>query len=282
MSSANIRVVTDSTCDLPGTLVRDYGITVVPASVCLDDQLYLDGVSLTTADLLARPAGSAPPTTEPPSTATFEQVYRRVAADRPCDGILSIHPSASLSGALHSANAARAALGQGVPILVVDSQAASLGLGLLVSAVARQAATGASWNELLHTIQRLRGQTHFAWMADSAEPLARSGRWGKGLPPAESLVGNRPVFWLDEGRITLLDRTRTRHKAFDALASFVEDFPQVASLALVYGNQTPDVEAFIGRLATARPQAGLIAVQYGPANAAHFGPNAVGVAVTEG
>ena len=68
---------------------------------------------------------------------------------------------------------ARSALGQGVPILVVDSQAASLGLGLLVSAVTRQAATGATWNELLHTIQRLRGQTHFAWMADSAEPLAR-------------------------------------------------------------------------------------------------------------
>src|SRR5215218_5423897 len=143
-----IRVVTDSTCDLPDSLVRQYGITVVPVSVHLGTQSYLDRVNLATETLLRQTqGGAARPATAPPTVATFEQVYRQLKAGRPCDGIVSIHVSSRLSGTYNNALMARDSfLNSSFPVSVIDSQAASMGLGMIVLAAAQKAASGAPWN----------------------------------------------------------------------------------------------------------------------------------------
>src|SRR5690349_3629782 len=164
-----IRVVTDSTCDLPDSLVRQYGITVVPVSVQLGTHSYLDRVNLTTEVLLRQSqAGGPRATTSPPTVATFEQVYRQLSANRPCDGIVSIHVSSRLSGTYNNALMARDAfLNNALPLTVIDSQAASMGLGMIVLAAAQKAASGAPWNAVVQTVKRMVTQTHIAFFVDS-------------------------------------------------------------------------------------------------------------------
>jgi len=278
-----IRVVTDSTCDLPDALIRQYGITVIPVSVQVGADHYLDRVTLTTDRLLQHLAAGAAVTTQPPSVAVFEQVYNRLLADRPCDGILSIHVAGSLSATAQAAQVARAGFSsRALPMVVVDSQSASLGLGLIVLAAARCAAAGGSWTAVQHEVQRMRGQAHIAFYVDSVAALLRSGRLGKAVAPADAVPGSKPLLRLDEGRIVLLERTRTRHKALDLLAAFVEDFPTVAELALLYGTYTPDLDALLTRLSAVCPRERILLVQYSAANAVYLGPTAVGVAVSEG
>ncbi len=278
-----IRVVTDSTCDLPDALIRQYGITVIPVSVQVGTETYLDRVTLTTESLLRRTAGGELAGTQPPAVAVFEQVYTRLQAERPCDGILSIHVAGSLSTTAQVALTACDGFSRrALPVAVMDSQSASLGLGLIVLAAAQRAAAGGSWTEVQQEAQRMRGQAHIAFYVDSVEPLLRSGRLSKAVIPTDVPVGTKPLLRLDEGRIVLLERTRTRHKALDSLAAFVEDFPTVAELALLYGTYTPDLEPLLTRLSAIHPRDRILLVQYSPANAVYLGPTAVGVAVSEG
>ncbi|MDQ2805642.1 MAG: DegV family protein [Chloroflexota bacterium] len=278
-----IRVVTDSTCDLPAALIQQYGITVIPVSVQVGADHYLDRVTITTDSLLRRLAAGEPVATQPPSVAVFEQVYSRLQADRPCDGILSIHVAGSLSATGQAALTARDGFsGRTLPMAVIDSQSASLGLGLIVLAAARCAAAGGSWTAVQHEAQRMRGQAHIAFYVDTVEPLLGSGRLGKAVAPADALLNSKPLLRLDEGRVVLLERTRTRHKALDLLAAFVEDFPTIADLALLYGTYTPDLDSLLTRLSAVYPRERILLVQYSPANAVYLGPTAVGIAVSEG
>ncbi len=279
-----IRVVTDSTCDLPESLIREYGITMIPVTVYLGDQEYLDRASLSTEALLRAVAAGGPrPGTAPPTVAAFEQVYRGLQARGGCDGLVSIHVSARLSGTYNNALMARDAfLNNSCPVGVIDSQAASMGLGMIVLAAAQRAAGGAGWNAVMQTAQRMVSQTHVAFFVDSIEPLAHGGRIAKLAPLVDTLLPLKPLLRLDDGQIVLLERTRTRHKALDSLFGFVEDFPTIARLAVLYGASTTEVDNLVARLETLCPRARIDVVQYGPANAVYLGPGAVGVAVYEG
>ena len=88
-----IRIVTDSTCDLPASVVSEYGITVIPLYINMGDQSYLDGVEITREEFYERlPNYNPPPTTSAPGTGTFFKVYEQLK-DEGADQILSLHQS---------------------------------------------------------------------------------------------------------------------------------------------------------------------------------------------
>src|SRR5262249_30093585 len=154
--------VTDSTCDLPEALIRQYNITVVPVNIHLGDRVYLDRFTLTLEEYLqALPTVPAPPRTSPPSVEVFEQIYRQIQRERLADGIVAIHLSARLSDTCKMAQTAREAFGaRAFPVAIVDSQAASMGLGLIVLQAAQAAQAGAGWSEVINAAQRAVPQTH--------------------------------------------------------------------------------------------------------------------------
>ena len=137
----SIRIVTDSTADLPPGIAEQHRVTVVPLTVLWGDEQLRDGVDIT-AERFFRRLQREPvlPTTSQPSAGAFREVYERLAAEG-ADGILSIHISAKLSGTLDSAR--QGAAGLAVPVAHVDSGFASLALGLGVVAAAEAAAAGA-------------------------------------------------------------------------------------------------------------------------------------------
>ena len=101
-----VRVVTDSTCDLPPALAAAHGIEVIPVYISVGERGYLDGVDLTRTEFYARlPAYDPPPTTASPGPEPFRQTYATLAADG-ADEVISIHVAANLSTVCNVATAA--------------------------------------------------------------------------------------------------------------------------------------------------------------------------------
>src|SRR3954466_964412 len=101
-----IRVVTDSTCDIPDPLLKQLDITVVPFAIRWGEEAYLDKAGITTAQLLHRLEQRAPlPEVVAPSIEDFGRVYRTMRET--CDGVISLHVSAKLSDAIANAGIAR-------------------------------------------------------------------------------------------------------------------------------------------------------------------------------
>ncbi len=112
MSSSRVRIVTDSACDLPPSVVDDLAIEIVPLTIRLGDDEFVDRQDLTPAEFWARCA-TLPglPETAAPAPGQFEAAYRRLAADG-AEAIVVISLSGALSATIQSAElAARSVAG---------------------------------------------------------------------------------------------------------------------------------------------------------------------------
>ena len=147
----SIRIVTDSTSDLPSDLAEELGITVVPASVFFGDEHLLDGVDIDSDTFFERLARESQlPTTSQPSPGAFRDTYQRLK-DEGATEILSLHISEKLSGTLASARQGAQQV-DGVRIEAVDSRCVTLSLGMGAMTAARGVADGASLDEALDLV----------------------------------------------------------------------------------------------------------------------------------
>ena len=277
-----VKIVTDSTADVPPELLHELDIEVVPMYINFGDETYRDGTDIDNEQFYRMLAESpSPPTTSAPPTIVFEQTYRRLV--RSYDAIISIHISGHLSTTFKAAAQAREKLPPSLArIEVVDTHSASIGVGMTVIAAARMAQAGMPADEILREVQHRVQHTHMIFFVDTIEYLDRSGRMS--LPPGmvASLARIKPLLLIDQGHIVLYERTRTRAKAIDGLFTFVEDFPHAAEIAVVYSTSTEDVEKVLDRIGVLFPREQVLIGQYGPSVGVHLGPGAMGVAVYEG
>lgn len=154
-----IRIVTDSTCDLPAAIVQKYNITVVPLYINQGDKSYIDGVNLTREEFYRLLPGFHPaPSTATPSPEVFAQTWDKLA-DSGADAILSIHISEKLSATI---NAARVAAKQftRIPVTVLDSGQLSLGMGFLVEKAAQLAELGHKMEDILASLAEMMKRTY--------------------------------------------------------------------------------------------------------------------------
>src|SRR5690348_17548468 len=125
-----VRIVTDSTADIPADLAKKLDITVVPLTVFFGEEAFLDGVELDNAGFYRKlQASKELPRTSQPAPAIFQEAYIRLINEG-AEGILSVHLSSKLSGTFQSACTARDTLPADVkkiPIEIVDSESISVG-----------------------------------------------------------------------------------------------------------------------------------------------------------
>jgi DegV family protein with EDD domain len=273
-----IRIVTDSTCDIPAHVAAELGITVVPAYINVGEQSYLDGVDLTRQQFYADlPSYPAPPTTAAPASGTFTETYERLAAEG-ASQVISIHISSTLSAILNAARLGAEAT-DAVPVSLVDSRQLSLGLGLLVLTAAEAAREGRSLEEILALLDSSVRRTHVFALLDTLEFLRRSGRVSWTQFGLGTLLKIKPILHVYDGEVTIVEKVRTSKRARDRLVELVGNLGTQERLALLHTN-APEAAAELGRLgshlfpAGARPEA----YEVTPAVGAHIGPGAVGFA----
>lgn len=229
-----IRIVTDSTCDLPADLVDQFGITVVPLYIHFGEQAYLDGVEISRQKFYERlSTGRIQPTTATPGVEAFKSIYQRLA-DTGATQILSLHISKSLSATVDVARKAADEF-RSIPVSVLDSQQLSLGTGLLALAAAQAAETGRSMTELIQLVEERTRRTHVFAALETMEFLRRSGRMSGVVTRLGNLLRIKPLLKMNCGEPTA-ERVRTHKRALARLIQLVNDLGPLEQLALVHTN----------------------------------------------
>ncbi len=231
-----VRIVTDSTSDIPLEQAREHGITVVPLTIFFGEQAYLDGVELDNAGFYQKlKASPAVPRTSQPSPASFQQAFMQLI-DEGADAIISVNISSKLSGTYQSACTARDTLpetAKKIPIVVIDSESVSLGLGMVVLQAAQEARQGSGLAEIEGHIRAQVSRIRILCVLDTLEYLRRGGRIGG----AKALVGNmlsvKPILALKNGAIVPVEQPRTRSKAYARMAQLVGEMERPEQIAII-------------------------------------------------
>ena len=276
-----VKIVTDSTADLPPEIARQLDITVVPLNVQFGGTVYRDGVDLTTEEFYPRlKASQALPTTSQPAAGVFTQAYEEIADKT--DQILSIHISAKLSGTYNSAVLGKDAVQKSCRIEIVDSLQASMGLGLLAMAAARAAQKGKSLEETKRIVEGCLARAQMIGVVDTLEYLQKGGRIGKAQALLGSLLRVKPLVACLNGETHPLGRVRTWGKALDHLFEIVVRTPDVDEIAVLHSDNPDEADRFTERLKAALPQATFYRSCFGPVIGTYLGPGSLGIGLRGG
>lgn len=273
-----VRIVTDSTCDLPVEIITHYGICVVPLYINVGNQGYLDGIDMKREEFYTRlPSFSTHPTTAVPSPQKFQAVYQELANEGASE-ILSIHISAALSGTVDVVRSA-AQETTSVPVTVFDSQQLSLGTGFQVETAAKMAAAGSSVNEILASLRDQIQHTHVFAALDTLKFLKRSGRMNKYMAGIATWLQIKPIMIMHQGKPSS-ERVRTRDRAMKRLVEMLAAIGALERVAIVHTHAQPERIADLCALADGLlPQMELLTAEITPVIGAHIGPGAVGFAI---
>jgi DegV family protein with EDD domain len=273
----SIRIVTDSSCDLPESVVAEHGIRVVPLSIRFGDEQLLDREELSTAEFWARCASSSTlPETAAPAPGQFEAVYRDLHAEG-ASGIVVVSLSAALSATMQSAELAARAVSDLLPVRVVDTRSVSLGVGTIAIACAKRAAAGRSLDEVAALAVDLADRTRVFGALDTLENLKKGGRIGGAKALLATALAIKPIIEVVDGAVAEGGKQRTRSKALKFLVDKVAEYQgRIEDLAVLHADCS-DVDRFVEML---RPHfAGEIVVgDIGPVVGTHSGRGTIGVA----
>ncbi|MFN8595887.1 MAG: DegV family protein [Anaerolineae bacterium] len=272
----SIRIVTDSTCDLPQSIIDELGITVIPLFINFGDKGYRDGVDLSRADFYARLPTSEPlPTTAAPGHEVFKQAYDRLA-DQGATEVLSIHIAESLSATINVAQVA-AQETRSARVTAFDSRQLSLGTGFVVEAAARAAQAGQSLTEIIAQLEELIPRIHVFAALDTLEFLKRSGRVSGLMAGLGGLLQMKPILKMYNGQAGS-DRVRTRSRAIGQLVNLLSQCSPLERVAMVHTHAFTPAEEIRQLVEPMLPENDIWSLDITPVIGTHIGPGAVGFA----
>lgn len=273
-----VKVVTDSVADLPPQVVQELGITVVPLHVRFGEEVYRDGIDLTTEQFYHKLAHSKIlPVTSVPSPGSFAEAYDKLAEET--DEILAIILTSKLSGTYEVALQSVGLMKRKCRVEVVDSQWAVMAEGFIVMEAAQAAQDGASLDEILDLTQRNIKRVGILAAFDTLEYLKRGGRIGKAGALMGSILNINPIISLRDGVVEPAGRTRSRAKAVERLYNFATSFANIDAIAVEDGAYPEDGDMLVERLRSKFPTKPVYRSKTTPVISTHTGPGVLLVAV---
>lgn len=275
-----IRILTDSSADLPAGLQDNPIVDIIPLKVVTTDRTYLDRVDLTTEEFLhLLQTSDVLPTTSQPSAGEFVAKYTEML-DGGATEILSIHISSKLSGTISSAHAAQAELPE-VPITVFDSLSTSAGIGLLVQQAVKALEEGQSLPEVLRLLESMRDALTIGFVVDTLEYLQKGGRIGKASALMGSILNVKPVLALVNGEIVPLDKARSKRKGLERAMNYIGEkiggsTPMVAAVLHLAARE--EAESVLNAMREQFDCADSYVAELSPVIGTHVGPGVIGIA----
>ena len=201
-----IKIVTDSTSELTEAIVKKHNITVVPLTIHVDGNDYLDGVDISAEEFLNKMKQSKElPKSSQPSAGKFKEIYDELGADG--SQVLSIHMTGGMSGTVKSAESAASMTD--TPVTVIDSRFISHALAFQVLEAAKLAEQGSSMDEIVARLEDVRNNTRLFVVVDTLDNLVKGGRIGKGRAMIGSLLSIKPIASLAGGEYTPVAKARS-------------------------------------------------------------------------
>ncbi len=267
-----IQLVTDSTCDLPQSVIDQYGIHVLPVMVNINGTEYRDGVDISREDFYAQlknldnKVGTA---ATPPRLAA--ELFESLPAD---DEILCIMLSSGLSATIDAVNQGAKAAGR--EIIMHDSESLSVALGYQVTAAAEVIANGGSSADAIAAAEAVAEKSYFYALLDTLEFLKRGGRVSGIQASVGSVLQFKPLLHLADGKVAPHSRPRTTKKAFKKLIELGETHGKLEKLGIIHAN-APERAAAAKEALQGLVEGEIVIVPVTPAIGVHAGPDMVGI-----
>ncbi len=272
-----IGLVTDSNAQLPAELAERYGVEVVPLTVTIDGEPFLEGVDLDADAFYRRFEGGRRPevSTSQPSPGAFARAFRALA-DRGADEILAVHIGSAVSGTVNSARLGAEAAP--VPVRVVDTGTASFGVACCVWEAGEALAAGASLEEAARVAEQVGAGVGTVFTVGALDLARAGGRLA--APGGDEPTGAEtfPVLTMAGGEMQVVGRAVDVDGAVEAMAANV----LAAGPSLRVGVGVADAagaalsQALERRLAGAPPVREVVRYRIGPSVGVHTGPGTAG------
>ena len=216
-----IKIITDSTLDLPADLVREKGIEVLPLLINFGEESCLDGVEINTHDMLERiEKENILPTTAQVTPSRFEETFKKYLDEG--YKIVTLTLSSEMSGTYQSACIAKNML-ESDDIVVIDSRNVTSGLGVLVLKACEFRDNGDNIFEIEEKIKNLIPKVKSSLSFESLENLVRGGRLSKTAGTIGSVLGLRLILEVKDGQMAVKDKVRGSKKALKKVISDFEN-----------------------------------------------------------
>jgi len=214
-----IKIVTDSTCNLPSQLLKKYDISVVDLKVMIDDEVFKDSKIKPSTVVDAIKSGKDVRTSQP-SVEDFTNIYEK--ALKKYDYIISIHLSSKLSGTINAANLAVKNLDAEDQIIVFDTRIMSLAMGLIVLKASELVRQYSDIDVILKELENYTETTKGYFMVGNLDSLIKGGRIGKIRGKIATLLRVKPIFTVIDGEIDIFKITLGKKRGLSEMIDLVK------------------------------------------------------------
>ncbi len=275
---SQVKIVTDSTADLPPALVKELGINVVPLKVLFGEKVYREGVDITPKEFYEKLRESEKlPSTSQPSPGEFQEVFQALTEDG--SSVISIHISGNMSGTYQAALIAKNALPDR-DITVIDSKLVSMALGLVVIEAARAAKAGKNNLEIINIAYNVMNKVNTYFVVDTLEYLQKGGRIGKAQALLGTMLNIKPILTLQDGFVASFEKVRGKGKALERILELARKFSdehegREIRCALVHADVLDETIAFHQRMISELRCSEHIISDIGAVVGTHAGPGTI-------
>lgn len=271
-----VRIVTDSSCDLPPEIVEKLGIIVVPLKIRFGATEYTDREDFSPSEFWKMCGESSElPSTAAPSPGLFQQAFEKLADDG-ATGIVCIMLSGGLSATIDAAKVAKDAVSDKIEVVVVDSKTITLGLGSMVLQCAETAADGADLAAVADLANDLVGRTQVWGALNTLEHLKKGGRIGAAQATLGALLSIKPIIEIRGGLVESPGKQRTRSRSLSYLVDVVTKQGDNIERLSVMQADCADLDLFLGLLKEVY-SGDIMVGDVGAVIGAHGGPGTIGV-----
>lgn len=273
-----VKIITDSTCDIPQEEAARMGILTAPLTVRFGEKEYRDGVDITPGEFFAKMAASPElPTTSQVNSGVFMDLFREALAEKG-DEIVGLFLTHRLSGTYQSACIARNTFPRR-NIYIIDSGTGSLGIRILLRHAVRLRDGGRSAAEIAEEIERMKRRVIIRISLETLKYAQKGGR----IPMTAAVVGTllhvKPILRIQDGVIQIEKKVRGNQAAYDWMARAMDAEWDRSCPPSLASAQCPELlQAFVRTLTATAGMEACDHQELGPVIGVYSGPGAVGVA----
>ncbi len=279
---SRVYIVTDSTADLTEEEVKQFEISIVPMNISIDDENYIDGVTITKEEFKEKMVASAElPKTAQPSIGRFVEVYDELGKNG--DSVISIQMMRSISGTVDAARQAGDISESNVT--VVDSDFTSRSMGMIVKEAAKAAQEGKSVEEILEIVEDAKKRTTLYLTVVNLDNLIKGGRISQLMGMFSNLLNIKLFLQVINGKIEIIQKGRglkSLQKKYDEIFEQMKSAPNgIQEIGIMHAGLSDFNEGNIARVRELFPDVPLTIVTTSPIIMSHTGVDAMAITYLE-
>ena len=213
----NIKILSDSTCDLPKQVLDKYNITMIPLTVIKDGKEFIDGVNITPAEIFDHvAAGGDLCSTAAINIGEYTDLFEKYANEY--DAVIHINISAEFSSCHQNARLAAADFDN---VRVIDSRNLSTGQGLVVLQACRLASECDNLDEIVDKLNAFTDKVEASFLLDQLQYMVKGGRCSAAAALGANILSLKPCIEVKNGKMAVVKKYRGSYAK--CLASYVKD-----------------------------------------------------------